>query len=74
MKQVTRYIADDGVEFETEKDCLCYEKEVTLYNLIAGKCDTTYIEDFNSSIYDIRNIETFIRNNIVEINRIISLK
>lgn len=50
MKEVTRFIAEDGEEFDTKEDCIEYENEQLLKDyqdqiLILGR-DKKQIEDF----------------------------
>ena len=64
------YQADDGARFSTEAECMLHEKDTALYYHIQreikreGTCDSIYIDD----------VETYIRENIVEINSMLGIK
>lgn len=62
MTEITKYIADDGKEFDNEDDCLEYEKGIEIKKAYGFKAydrqgkeifPKDYISDINDFIYDV---------------------
>lgn len=62
MTEITKYIADDGKEFDNEDDCLEYEKGIEIKKVYGFKAydrqgkeifPKDYISDMNDFIYDV---------------------
>ena len=58
--QTVVYVADDGTEFKTERECTEYEKGDLLRD-IEGHCPTTYSDDAGFSIIEPVDVETYIK-------------
>lgn len=62
MTEITKYIADDGKEFDDEDDCLDYERGIKIKDIYGFKTydqygkeifPKDYISDMNDFIYDV---------------------
>lgn len=62
MREITKYVANDGTEFEDEEECLDYERGIKIKDIYGFKTynrqgkeifPKDYISDMNDFIYDV---------------------
>ena len=61
MKEITKYIADDGKEFDDEDECLDYERGIKIHKVYGFKAydrqgkeifPKNYVSDMDDFVYD----------------------
>lgn len=67
------YQSYDGISFNTEQECLAYEKANELFEHIKNNIGSTYCSDSGFSIIEESNVEDYIRANIDKINEILGI-
>lgn len=66
MKEITKYIADDGIEFDDEDECLDYERGIKIKKVYGFKAydlqgkeifPKDYVRDMDDFTYDVHYIK-----------------
>lgn len=68
------YQSDDGISFNTEQECLAYEKCNELFEHIKNNIGVTYCSDSGFSIIEESDVESYIKTHINKINEIINMQ
>lgn len=68
------YQSDDGISFNTEQECLAYEKSNELFEHIENNIGVTYCSDSGFSIIEVTDVESYIKAHINRINEIINMQ
>ena len=68
------YQSDDGIKFNTEQECIDYEKKGKLLEHIMINIGCTYNDDAGFSIIQETDVESYIKAHINKINMILGIR
>lgn len=69
-----KYEAFDGVSFDTEKECMEHEAEITLQNFIEKYIQTTHLADlgeWGTNVILPEDVAKFVKEHLEEITRLV---